>query len=387
MPADADPGTHAAIDWLLRTKWDLGRELDSLDRVMAGQAELAAGRNWFVNTEGVTMAVVRVAKPLEFEIGSPEDEDGRDSDERIHTVRLDRSFAIATREVTAAQFERFLASEPRGPPPRRCEARPPSCADCPVLGIDWMAAAAYCNWLSRRENLQPYYLVRGHGALGASIRMGLGTGSPRKVNGNSPAGPARARLDRTATSEEFLVNYAWFLSNATKRAHPVGALKPNDLGLFDMLGNAFEWTEDRYTRDSAAREPGISRPPVRRLESPVTGRRGRPARRLVQQSGDLAALGVPRAQFAVRPARDLWVPLCEDTPIGPRERGACPVIQNQNLNADRCPPLAARCIAIMVIRILSSGTDCRSASDRSNNRLQSHGLAGDWMQLGKTPPL
>ena len=59
------------------------------------------------------MAVVPIAKPLEFEIGSPEDEDGRDSDERIHGCCFDRSFAIATREVTLAQFRALSRGRPR----------------------------------------------------------------------------------------------------------------------------------------------------------------------------------------------------------------------------------------------------------------------------------
>ena len=44
-----------------------------------------------------------------------------------------------------------------------------------------------------------------------------------------------------------------------KGPHPVGLKKPNDLGLFDMLGNAFEWTEDRYTRDGGAASTGSAR--------------------------------------------------------------------------------------------------------------------------------
>src|SRR5262249_8841149 len=43
-------------------------------------------------------------------------------------------------------------------------------------------------------------------------------------------------------SEELLGKYAWTMGNAGNRAHPVGSLKPNDLGLFGMLGSAWEFT-------------------------------------------------------------------------------------------------------------------------------------------------
>ena len=67
------------------------------------------------------MAVVAVGKPFEFEIGSPEDEDGRESDERIHAVRLDHSYAIATREVNQGAVRAISRIQPPGRPVREGE--------------------------------------------------------------------------------------------------------------------------------------------------------------------------------------------------------------------------------------------------------------------------
>jgi formylglycine-generating enzyme required for sulfatase activity len=52
------------------------------------------------------------------------------------------------------------------------------------------------------------------------------------------------------TSNELLGKYAWCQVNARDRTWPCGSLLPNDLGLFDMLGNVFEWCQDD---DSASR--------------------------------------------------------------------------------------------------------------------------------------
>jgi formylglycine-generating enzyme required for sulfatase activity len=49
-------------------------------------------------------------------------------------------------------------------------------------------------------------------------------------------------------SESMLENYAWYLANGERRTSPVGSLKPNELGLFDMHGNAYEWCHERFTR-------------------------------------------------------------------------------------------------------------------------------------------
>jgi serine/threonine protein kinase/formylglycine-generating enzyme required for sulfatase activity len=250
---DGDPGTHSAIDWLFRTRWELRPKLDSLDESWRGKA-VSAGRNWFVNSEGMTMAVVAIAKPFEFEIGSPEDEDGRESDERLHAVRLDHSYAIATREVNQAQFERFRASGPL--PGRSGKANPPGTYElCPVVGVDWLAAAEYCNWLSRRENLQPYYTIQGD-VISVPDRGGLGYRLPSELEWEYACRSGTRSSRPYGGSAAFLEGYAWFLLNANKRTHPAGTRKPNDLGLFDMLGNAFEWTGDRYTRDISLPGPG-----------------------------------------------------------------------------------------------------------------------------------
>ena len=45
-------------------------------------------------------------------------------------------------------------------------------------------------------------------------------------------------------TEELLPKFAWTWLNSGDRLHPVGMLLPNELGLFDVLGNAYEWCHD-----------------------------------------------------------------------------------------------------------------------------------------------
>ena len=47
---------------------------------------------------------------------------------------------------------------------------------------------------------------------------------------------------------ELLEKYGWYRQNSSTRAHPVGSLKPNDLGLFDLHGNIWEWCQERYRK-------------------------------------------------------------------------------------------------------------------------------------------
>ena len=115
---DPDPGTHSAIGWLLGH--DRQGERASCARLGPGRGAqpnrarprrpIGAERDWFVTSTGQTMTVVR--GPVEFIMGSPPDEVGRTPDEVRHRVRIPRSFAIATTEVTVAQFQQFLDANP-----------------------------------------------------------------------------------------------------------------------------------------------------------------------------------------------------------------------------------------------------------------------------------
>jgi formylglycine-generating enzyme required for sulfatase activity len=53
-------------------------------------------------------------------------------------------------------------------------------------------------------------------------------------------------------TDELLPKYAWYNKNAQEKPWPVGILKPNDLGFFDMHGNVFSWCQDTFKAYSAA---------------------------------------------------------------------------------------------------------------------------------------
>jgi formylglycine-generating enzyme required for sulfatase activity/tRNA A-37 threonylcarbamoyl transferase component Bud32 len=245
---DADSGVHSAVDWLLRRRWRRGADLDRADQDLRGRA--GPGRDWFLNTEGQTLAIVR--GPVEFRMGSPLRESGREYDETYHRVRIDRSFAMTTTEVTVAQFRRSPGrDDPRRGDRRESYGRFAPTPDCPMVGVDWYDAARYCNWLSRREGLPEdqwcYPEPIGPGMdLPPDYLRRRGYRLPTEAEWEYAcrAGATTARFFGEQSAR--LRDYCWYAENSGGRAHPVGALKPNDRGLFDTYGNVWEWGQDPF---------------------------------------------------------------------------------------------------------------------------------------------
>jgi formylglycine-generating enzyme required for sulfatase activity len=121
--------------------------------------------------------------------------------------------------------------------------------------VIWYEAAAYCNWLSKEEGLPETEWCyepnpQKQFAEGMKLvpdylkRMGYRLPTEAEWEYACRAGAVTSRS--YGETEEFLGKYAWYLGNAQQRAWPVGSLKPNDLGFFDLHGNIWTWCQDRF---------------------------------------------------------------------------------------------------------------------------------------------
>jgi serine/threonine protein kinase/formylglycine-generating enzyme required for sulfatase activity len=243
---DPDPGVHAAVEWLLR-RWGMG------DRVKASpgppQGEVAKPR-WYVNGQGQTFAVIPAPGPVQ--VGSPAEEQGRDTDEGRRRVRIDYPFAVGLKLVTVAEFKKFRPGVDYFKQYRPGE-------DTPINGVTWYDAAAYCNWLSEQEKIpkdQWCYErnAKGEYAEGMKVKANYqelsGYRLPREAEWEYACRAGTVTPWAYGSDESMLGHYAWFALNANSTMHPVGTLKPNGLGLFDVHGNAWQWCHDTYDQDN-----------------------------------------------------------------------------------------------------------------------------------------
>jgi formylglycine-generating enzyme required for sulfatase activity len=237
---DSDPGVHGAAEWCLR-QWGHQADLEKVDvKLATGQAE--GRRNWYVSKQGQTFAIVN--EPDRYRI---EAADGRPA------IRVDHRFAIAYKEVTVDDFSRFDSSH-------HSDRKMAPTGDCPVNEVSWYLAAEYCNWLSKQEGIpkaQWCYLPNSEGKYASGMRIAEGfvkLGGYRLPTDAEWELAARAGTDTPWSCGngdlELLAYYAWSNRNSFTvsglRCSSVGTLKPNDLGLFDMHGNALEWCQDRF---------------------------------------------------------------------------------------------------------------------------------------------
>ena len=163
-------------------------------------------------TNSVGMKLVR-AEPGEFVMGSPAGEKGRHDDETPHPVRITRGYFIAATEVTQGHWQDVMGYNP-------CKVKGES---LPATGISWSRAVEFCKKLSAREGKK--YRLPTEAEWEYACRAGSG-----------------AAFAGCADADKM----AWHMDNSSERPHEVGTRQPNAWGLYDMHGNALEWTADWY---------------------------------------------------------------------------------------------------------------------------------------------
>ncbi|MFJ8647358.1 formylglycine-generating enzyme family protein [Streptomyces sp. NPDC093546] len=122
--------------------------------------------------------------------------------------------------------------------------RRPSTAEgdrLPVEGVSWWDAVRFCNALSSREGLAPAYHLSADGEAVAWDAAAEGYRLPTEAEWEHAC-----RAGTTGPRYGPLDDVAWYRNNSDGRIRAAGGKQPNAWGLYDMLGNVWDWCWDVY---------------------------------------------------------------------------------------------------------------------------------------------
>jgi formylglycine-generating enzyme required for sulfatase activity len=160
------------------------------------------------NSSGMEFAFVPAGS---FQMGSDK---GSSSEQPVHQVTLARGFYMGRYEVTQAQWQKVMGSNPSSV--KECGE------NCPVDGVMWNDAQEFIKKLNAANDGYTYRL------------------------------PSEAEWEyacRAGTTGDYagdLNSMAWYHDNSNDKPQPVGKKQPNAWGLYDMHGNAEEWAMDYF---------------------------------------------------------------------------------------------------------------------------------------------
>ncbi len=165
-----------------------------------------------------------------------------------HKVTLN-SFYMSKTEVTFEMFDLFCEATGFKKP----ENGGNGTGKLPVVNVSWESAIMFCNWLSKKDHYDPYYKID-RDSVGSIKRITTIDGNngyrlPTEAEWEYAAkGGKDSKFYAYSGSNDFS-EVAWCRANSNGIPHEVATKKPNEIGIYDLNGNAWEWVWDWYKKD------------------------------------------------------------------------------------------------------------------------------------------
>jgi formylglycine-generating enzyme required for sulfatase activity len=162
-------------------------------------------------------------------------------DETQHQVTLS-TYQIGKYEVTQALWQKVMGSNPSYFQPSNGKD---ACPTCPVEQVSWNDIQVFIEKLNEKTGktyrlpTEAEWEYAARGGKQSKAKTPLSSGGAVHTEGQGVG-------HLYAGTTEAIDDYAWYIKNSDNKTQPVGTKKPNELGIYDMSGNVYEWCSDWY---------------------------------------------------------------------------------------------------------------------------------------------
>ena len=172
------------------------------------------------------------------------------SEQPQHQVVLTQPIYLGVYEVTQQEYEKVMGVNPSHMALTGAGREAVASFDTsrhPAESMSWKDAAEFTIRLSQQEKLSPSY-IRSEGAV--ALVEGTGYRLPTEAEWEFASGAGTTSLYWNGNTDEAAYAAGWLYANSSGRSHPVGQLKSNPFGIFDVVGNVFEFVQDGWNQET-----------------------------------------------------------------------------------------------------------------------------------------
>ena len=170
-----------------------------------------------------------------------------------HEITLD-DFYISKHEVTYEMYEKFCLKQGVDLPNDGGYGG----GNNPVINVSWVNAIKFCNWMSTTYGYEKVYdlVIDSAGTKINSVNWEAdGFRLPTEAEWEYVAKSGSKSTGQIYAGSNDPKEVAWFSQNSDNKPHAVGQLKANELGVYDIMGNAWEWCWDFYAENYYSHSP------------------------------------------------------------------------------------------------------------------------------------